>query len=62
MEGLLTFGGILVAIIVLIVIKGVVIVPESYVYVREHLGSFDKILTPGLSFCMPFFKSIRKKV
>lgn len=62
MGGLLTLIIVVFIAIVLFFIKGLVIVPEAYQYVIERLGSYDTSLKPGLHFCLPFFKSIRKKV
>lgn len=51
------FGGeltvILLAFLVLLVIKGVKIVPQQQAFVVERLGKFDRILEPGLAFLIP---------
>lgn len=62
MSGLVILALIILGIFALIIIKGITIVPEAYQYVVERLGSFESCLSPGLHFCMPFLKSVRKKV
>jgi len=34
------------------------IVPETFVYVIEQLGQFNKLLKPGFHFLIPFFHNI----
>ena len=44
---------IILAFPVLLVIKGVKIVPQQQAFVVERLGKFDRILDPGLAFLVP---------
>lgn len=37
------------------------IVPEKYVYVLERFGKFQRLLTPGISFMIPFIDQIAYK-
>jgi len=46
----------------IIIIKGVVIVPQSQAYVVERLGKYKKTLEGGFHIIIPVLDSIRKKV
>jgi regulator of protease activity HflC (stomatin/prohibitin superfamily) len=47
--------------IVILVVKGVKIVPQQQAWVVEHLGKFDCVLEPGLNFINPFFAKVSYK-
>lgn len=51
---------IAVAIIILIV-KGVKIVPQQQAWIVETLGRFDGVLEPGFKFIIPFFSKVAYK-
>ena len=47
--------------IIILVIKGVRIVPQQQAWVIERLGKFDGVLEPGLNFINPFFSKVAYK-
>lgn len=49
-------------ILLVIIILGLRIVPESYAFVVERLGRYHKVLSPGLTYIFPFLDKIRRKV
>ncbi len=53
---------ILVALIVLVVIKGVIIVQQGMEYTVERFGRYSKTLKPGLTIIVPFFDKIGYKM
>lgn len=53
---------ILGVIILIVLILGIRIVPESYAYVVERLGRYNKVLNPGLHFIIPFIDNVRRRV
>jgi len=58
MDGISTFFFVLMFIVVLLVWKGVKIVPQQSAWVVENLGKFDRILEPGMRFLFPFVEYI----
>lgn len=48
------FAIILVVIAVLIVSRGIKVVPQQHAWVVERLGKYDRTLAPGLSLIVPF--------
>ncbi len=59
------FGSIVLILAVLfvfmVVAKTIAIVPQQNAWVIERLGKFDRILTPGLGFCVPFIERVAYK-
>lgn len=53
---------IIVVFVLFIVISGIKIVPQAYVYVVERLGTFSGALHTGPHFIMPFLDNVVKKV
>lgn len=51
---------IILAIILIIIVKGLKIVPESKVYVIERLGKYSQSLHSGLNLINPFFDKVAK--
>lgn len=49
-------------ILILIIIKGIKIVPQAHVFVIEHLGSFKCEWETGIHFLWPFFERIAGRV
>lgn len=61
--------GILLAIIIgvalfflIAVMRSVRVVPQQRMYVVERLGKYQRTLTPGLNFLVPFLDAVRSKV
>lgn len=54
---LIIFG----VIAIILILKGVKIVPEQQVWIIERLGKFHMRLTPGLSFIIPFIDFVAYK-
>lgn len=48
--------------VIVVLYKGVNIVPQGEEWVVERLGKFSRTLTPGLNIIVPFIESIRQKI
>ncbi len=57
----MTLALILAAIAVIFIIRTLKIVPQQNAYVVERLGKYDRTLTPGLSFVVPFVDRVAYK-
>lgn len=57
----LLFLLIIALIVVLVIWKGVNIVPQQQAWVVEKLGRFDRVLQPGLSIIIPYVERISYK-
>ena len=58
-------SAILVIIVVLalfIVMGAIKIVPQGYEYTVQRFGRFTRTLKPGLTFLMPFYEGIGKRI
>lgn len=53
---------LLVAFLVLVVLKGVRIVPQSEKYVVERFGRLHSVLGPGINLVVPFLDVVRHKI
>ena len=62
MEGTIVVILIFAALVLLVLYKGVVIVPQGYNYTVERFGKFTRVLTPGMHIIIPFFDRISNKV
>ncbi len=51
----------LVVLAVLIVVKAIAIVPQQHAWVVERLGKFDRVLSPGAGFVVPFIERVSYK-
>lgn len=60
------FGVVLLGLLALLIVVGffkmVRIVPQQQEYIVERLGKYNKTLTPGMNFLVPFLDSVRSKV
>ncbi len=52
---------ILAVLVLLILFKAVAIVPQQNAWVVERLGKFDRVLTPGAGFVIPFIERVAYK-
>ena len=52
---------VIVALAILIVIKAIAIVPQQHAWVVERLGKFDRVLSPGAGFVIPFIERVSYK-
>ena len=52
---------ILAVIAVIFIVRTLKIVPQQHAWVVERLGKFDRTLTPGLSFVIPFIDRVAYK-
>src|SRR5699024_5211719 len=58
----------LVALLVLVVLalifafSAIKIVPQGYEYTVERFGRYTRTLAPGLTFLMPFYETVRRRV
>ena len=53
---------VLAVFIIICIMAGVRIVPQSQKYVVERLGRLHAVLGPGINFIVPFFDRVRHKV
>lgn len=53
---------IVVAVIVILVLKGVVIIQQGMMGVVTVFGKYRRVLSPGLNFTIPFIESVFKKI
>ncbi len=53
---------LLAAFLILTVLRGVKIVPQSEKYVVERFGRLQSVLGPGINFIVPFLDRVRHKV
>src|SRR5512143_3588319 len=52
---------VIVVIAVIFVVQTIKIVPQQHAWVVERLGKYDRTLTPGLSFVVPFLERVAYK-
>lgn len=52
---------VLVVLALLIIIKSIAIVPQQHAWVVERLGKFDRVLSPGAGFVIPFIERVSYK-
>ncbi len=52
---------IVVLLAILIVVKSIAIVPQQHAWVVERLGKFDRVLSPGAGFVIPFVERVAYK-
>jgi regulator of protease activity HflC (stomatin/prohibitin superfamily) len=55
------FAIVLVVIAVVFIVRTFKIVPQQHAWVVERLGKFDRTLTPGLKFLVPFVERVAYK-
>lgn len=61
MDFILAITGALVILVVVAISKAVIIVPHASLYVVERLGRFNRVMSGGLNFIVPFVDRIRAK-
>lgn len=61
MDITLIVTGVIAGLVIATMAKSVKIVPHAEVYVIERLGRFNRVLSGGLNFIVPFVDSIRAK-
>src|SRR2546422_2458293 len=49
---------VLAVIVAIFIVRTLKIVPQQHAWVVERLGKYDRTLTPGLSFVMPFIERV----
>jgi regulator of protease activity HflC (stomatin/prohibitin superfamily) len=52
---------VVVVLAILIVVKAIAIVPQQHAWVVERLGKFDRVLSPGAAFVIPFIERVAYK-
>ncbi len=50
---MLFYSAVALIVLIVLVIKTFVIVPQQHAYVKERLGNFNKVLEPGFHFLIP---------
>jgi len=55
------FALVLAVIAVIFIVRSLKIVPQQHAWVVERLGKYDRTLTPGLSFVVPFVDRVAYK-
>jgi regulator of protease activity HflC (stomatin/prohibitin superfamily) len=51
----------ILVVVVIFVMRTLKVVPQQHAWVVERLGKFDRVLTPGLSFIVPFVDRVAYK-
>lgn len=54
--------GAALILVVILIIRGVRIVPQGFTFIVERLGRYQETLTPGLNVIVPLISSVRAKV
>jgi len=62
LSGFLIFTIVLVVAAILVLSKGVVIVPQGYEYTIERFGEYLKLCKPGFNLIVPFIDTLGKKM
>ena len=62
MEAVSVVSLAIIIAVAIIIIKGIVIVPQSYAYVVERLGKYNKTLEGGFHIIIPILDNIREKL
>lgn len=62
MEALLSFTGLLVVLVVVIVFAGVKVVPQGQQWTVERFGRYTRTLEPGLGLIIPFMDRVGRKL
>ncbi|WP_233236733.1 SPFH domain-containing protein [Bordetella sp. LUAb4] len=52
---------VLVLLVILIIVRAIAIVPQQHAWVVERLGKFDRVLSPGAGFVIPFVERVSYK-
>lgn len=60
-DGLDGFWLVLVILAIIVIIRAIAIVPQQHAWVVERLGKYDRTLTPGPRFVIPFIEKITYK-
>lgn len=62
LSGFFTFTIVLVIAAIIVLSKGVVIVPQGYEYTIERFGEYLKLCKPGFNLIIPFIDTLGKKM
>ena len=62
MEGGLIFFGLLAFVVIIILYKTAIVVPQQSAFVVERLGRYSRTLEPGLTIITPFVERVRPLV
>ena len=54
-------AAVILVIVAVFIFQAIKIVPQQHAWVVERLGKYDRTLTPGLSFVMPFLERVAYK-
>ena len=54
----MTYGLVIIIIIIGIIVSGIKIVPQSKAYVVERLGAYHRTMQTGLNYVIPFFERV----
>src|SRR3546814_10960220 len=52
---------VVVVLALMIIVKAIAIVPQQHAWVVERLGKFDRVLSPGAGFVIPFIERVAYK-
>lgn len=62
MEALLSFTGLLVFLVIVIVFAGIKVVPQGQQWTVERFGRYTRTLEPGLGLIIPFMDRVGRKL
>jgi len=54
MPGSVAFAAVVLVLAIVFVIRAIKVVPQQHAWIVERLGKYDRTLTPGLNFLIPF--------
>nr|PZN69027.1 MAG: paraslipin [Pseudomonadota bacterium] len=52
----------ILALVIIVLVKAFVVVPQGYEYTLEKFGRYKRTLDPGLHLIMPFFEDVGRKI
>jgi len=58
MSGSIIFAAVVLVLAVVFVVRAIKVVPQQHAWIVERLGKYDRTLTPGLNFLIPFIDRV----
>jgi regulator of protease activity HflC (stomatin/prohibitin superfamily) len=58
MNGSITIALVILALAALFIARSIAVVPQQHAWIVERLGRYDRTLTPGLNFIVPFVDQV----
>jgi regulator of protease activity HflC (stomatin/prohibitin superfamily) len=58
MSGSIVFAAVILVLAIVFVVRAIKVVPQQHAWIVERLGKYDRTLTPGLNFLIPFIDRV----